>query len=162
MIKQIKRGKHKAHLAWDDPREDMFPKLKLWADMKMTPEKITYVYVLVNYWSTTEQDLDRIYKIKSLGMMPFVMIYDKGEFFQGEQRLRPDVWDRFSEEQIFHACVCRQMQRWCNNPFVCGSNIPFEEYERYQGMLHRWENCEQEFKPRLRLHGKTDEQMSLF
>lgn len=157
LIKKIKRGGHKHHLAWDDPREDMFPKLKLWADMHITPEKQTYCYVLTNYWSTIEQDLERIYKIKSLGIMPFVMIYDKGEFFWGKARLRPDVWERFSEEQIYHACVCRQMQRWCNNPFIAGKNIPFDEYERYITMKRRWESRTEEFSRR-----KDDRQISLF
>ena len=41
-----------------------------------SPEKLR-VYVLTNFNTTHEQDLERIYKLRELDYDPFVMIYDK-------------------------------------------------------------------------------------
>ena len=39
-------------------------------------------YVLIGYWSTPEEDMMRIEKLRSLGINPFVMPYDKKEKYQ--------------------------------------------------------------------------------
>ena len=67
------------HFAWDRyedkdlivPKFEFFKKITGWAESKMG------VYVLTNYNTTLEQDLDRIYTLKSLGYNPYLMIYEK-------------------------------------------------------------------------------------
>lgn len=65
------------------------------------------VYVLCNYDTTIEQDIERIQFIRSLKFSPFPMIYDK-------EHADP---------------VYRKLQRWCNN-FIFWKVPTFEEYKR--------------------------------
>ena len=61
------------HVAWDNPADDILPRLKEMIQ-HVKPYKIT-CYVLIGYWSTPEQDLYRVRKLKELGIMPFVQPY---------------------------------------------------------------------------------------
>lgn len=63
------------HIAWDDPKENLLPKLK---------EIIKYIkpwrlmcYVLIGYWSTEKEDLYRIDELEKLGIDQFVMPFNK-------------------------------------------------------------------------------------
>jgi hypothetical protein len=61
-------------------------------------------YVLVEYWSTKEEDLDRIYWLKHKGIDPYVMPYKKTRY-------------------------ALDLARWCNTRKAIGS-CDFEEYNR--------------------------------
>jgi hypothetical protein len=63
------------HIAWDNPKDDLLPKLQHLTKW-IKPYKIM-CYVLIGYWSTKEQDLYRIAKLAELGITPFVMAYNK-------------------------------------------------------------------------------------
>lgn len=67
------------HFALDNPKDTklVIEKLTLLRDMTNWKRGKVSVYVLVNFGSTLEQDLKRIYAIKELGFNPYVMIYDK-------------------------------------------------------------------------------------
>jgi len=69
------------HFAWDryEDRDKVVPKLQLYADVaKFSPHgHKAIVYTLVNFSTTLEQDLDRIYTLRDMGYWPYVMIYDK-------------------------------------------------------------------------------------
>ena len=67
------------------------------------------VYVLCNFDTTTEQDLDRIYTLRKMGYLPYVMLYDKDNIPRGHD--------------------LRKMQRWVNNRFIFMSCETFEEYK---------------------------------
>lgn len=41
------------------------------------PDHSAIVYVLVNFDTTIEQDLERIYTLRELGYWAYIMIYDK-------------------------------------------------------------------------------------
>lgn len=69
--------------------------------------KVT-VYILCNYDTTIEEDLQRIEFVKSIGATPYVMIYNKN--------LLP------KQSQII------KMQRWCNAPQILFST----EWKDYQ------------------------------
>lgn len=78
-LNKIKRYKQ-IHIAWDNPKDDLIPKLK---------EIIKYIkpyklmcYVLVGYWSTPEEDLYRVEKLRELGIDPFVMPFNKSDKYQ--------------------------------------------------------------------------------
>lgn len=68
------------HIAWDDPEQDLLPKLKeviKW----IKPYKLM-CYVLIGYNSTEEQDIHRIESLRSLKIDPFVMPFNKQYRYQ--------------------------------------------------------------------------------
>jgi len=116
------------YFAWDDPREDLrdvFTWLR--PQLKQRDNDLT-VYVLVNYWSTIEEDLKRIYWLRDNGFSPYVMIYDKQKFVDQAGNWLPDVWQKYDLDELIHFKICHQMQRWCNNRFVFNKVKRFEEY----------------------------------
>ena len=88
------------------------------------------VYVLVNYDTTTEQDLERIYLCRSLEWTPYIMIYNKSVFFDRRGRLNPkeELLKEHTMEEIEHVRICQRMQRWCNN-FIFWKVPKFEDYD---------------------------------
>ena len=68
------------HFAWDNIKDEKIitEKLKLYIDnAKYNNYRKITVYILCNFNSTFEEDLYRIYKVRDLGVTPYVMIYDK-------------------------------------------------------------------------------------
>lgn len=108
VLKQIKV--RRIHFAWDNPRDKTVqPALERFAEawgIKPKDRSIV-VYVLVNYWSTMDQDIARITWLRDRGYAPFVMVYDKPN----------------APEEIRH------MQRWCNNRWVFYRCKNFEDYD---------------------------------
>ena len=98
------------HFAWDDPRDKIIPqKLQHFRDRTGWGRHKVVVYVLTNFWSTKEEDLERIYTIRDMGFTPFDMVYERHLLPRGHEVLR--------------------MQRWCNNKFVFRSTKSYEEYD---------------------------------
>lgn len=95
------------HFAWDNYEFETYEKLKKIRPLLNKCERNVRVYVLTNFNTTTEQDLERIYKLKELEYDPFVMIYDKPNAPKGTKRL----------------------QRWCNNKFIFRTCEKFDEYK---------------------------------
>lgn len=99
------------HFAWDryEDKDKVLPKLKLYAEVsKHSPRTHnSIVYTLVNFSTTLEQDLDRIYTLRDLGYWPYVMIYDKEH------------------------CNYRykMLARWVNNRFIFAKCKRFEDYK---------------------------------
>ena len=102
------------HFAWDryEDRDIVLPKLRLYANMatKLFHSHNANVYVLVNYDSTIEQDLDRIYTLRDMGYWAYVMIYDK----------------RNAEHRY------KDLQRWCNNRLIFAKCPRFEDYGKVE------------------------------
>ncbi len=78
-IKQLKIHKQ-IRTAWDDPRQDLTRNLADMADV-FGKSKIM-VYVLIGYWSTPEEDIYRVDKIRELGLDPWIMPYNKRDPYQ--------------------------------------------------------------------------------
>lgn len=95
------------HFAWDNPKDDLEPKFRMFKQMFRRNSDYGIVYCLVNYNSTIEEDLYRIYTLRDLGFHPYVMVYDK-----------PNA-------DIIH----KRLQRWVNNKFIFGTTKRFEDYE---------------------------------
>ena len=99
------------HFAWDryEDKDKVLPKLKLYAEVsKHTPNTHNaIVYTLVNFSTTLEQDLDRIYTLRELGYWPYVMVYDKEHCNYQYKRLA----------------------RWVNNRFIFAKCKRFEDYK---------------------------------
>jgi len=95
------------HFAWDQYDESVYDKLKKFrSEFRFDGRKLR-VFVLVNYNTTFEQDLDRVYKLRELDYDPYVMIYDK-------PKARKEI---------------KQLQRWVNNKILWRVINTFEEYK---------------------------------
>ena len=96
------------HFAWDNA-EDMktFEMLKEYRNGFNDRDDKLLVYVLTNFNSTFEQDLERVYKLREIGYDPYVMIYDKLN----------------APKQIRH------LQRWCNSKFIFRTCKDFKDYK---------------------------------
>lgn len=97
------------HFAWDNPQDNLGKHFEHYASKaKHKPHgHFGMVYVLVNFNSTMEENLRRIYTLRDLNYDPYVMIYDKPNASQEVKRL----------------------QRWCNNKFIFRSCEWFLNYE---------------------------------
>ena len=108
MLKQIKIKQW--HFAWDryQDKELIIPKFRLFKEITGVRDRNAIVYVLCNYDTTIEQDLERIYTLREMGYWAYVMLYDK--------------------EHIPRGHVLRKLQRWVNNRFVFAKCATFEDY----------------------------------
>lgn len=102
------------HFAWDryEDREKILPKFKMFKELTGWDKRKLTVYVLTNFDTTIEQDLERIYTLRDIGYWPYVMIYDKEHTKQGD--------------------TVRKIQRWVNMraTFDC-----VERFEDYKGCV---------------------------
>ena len=107
-LKQIKVKQ--VHFAWDryEDREVILPKFKEVKEILGWDKRKLPVYVLVNFNTTIEQDLERIYTLRDLGYWPYVMIYNK-------QNTKPSD-------------PVRRLQRWVNMRAGFDSVPRFEDY----------------------------------
>lgn len=115
-IEAIKRLKIKnIHFAWDLMRNSaaICRGLELWKRFgKKTPHgSWGSVYVLVNFNTTIEENLERIYTLRDMGFDPYVMIYNKPN----------------APREI------RMCQRWCNNKRIFKTTARFEDYDPKRG-----------------------------
>ena len=110
-IEALNRIKLEAvHFAWDnyDDGDIILSKLHMYARLsKQKPHSHNaIVYVLCNYNTTIDQDLDRIYALRDIGYWAYVMLYDKPNAPKEHRRL----------------------QRWCNNRPIFAKCEKFEDY----------------------------------
>lgn len=108
----IKRMKIKqVHFAWDryEDKDMIVPKFKTFKEITQWDKRKLAVYVLTNFNTTLEQDLERIYTLRDLGYWPYVMIYEK-------EKLPPKH-------------TLRRLQRWVNMRAVFEKIPKFEDYK---------------------------------
>ena len=125
------------HFAWDDPKENLENKFERIAESGLVRADRCGVYVLTNFWSTTEQDLHRIYTLRKYGFVPYVMIYDKQKFVHDNGKWKDGVADKFTIEQLRHFKTCQHLQRWCNNRALIKVSPNFENYEPYSAWISK-------------------------
>ena len=103
------------HFAWDYMKEEkpVLRGLELYRQMAKRKPHGSYgaVYVLVNYDTTMEENLHRIYTLRDMGYDPYVMIYNKPT----------------ASREI------RLLQRWCNNRRIFRSVKNFYDYDPARG-----------------------------
>lgn len=98
------------HFAYDriQDKDVVEPALSKFKEATGYNHRKVMVYILVNFDTTLEEDLHRIYFCRELDFDPFVMIYDKA-----------------------HADpIYKSLQRWCNNNFIFYKTERFEDYKR--------------------------------
>lgn len=110
MIRKIKLKN--VHFAWDrfQDKDIVVPKLKIFRDITGFDRHKVTVYMLCNFDTTFEQDLERVYTLREIGFQPYVMLYDKEHIPKGHR--------------------LRKLQRWCNSPVIFNKVKTFEEYSR--------------------------------
>ena len=113
MLKAIKTKE--LHFAWDryQDKDKILPKFKMFKDITGIRERDLLVYVLCNFDTTVEQDLERIYTLREMGYWAYVMLYDK--------------------EHIPKGHILRKLQRWVNNRVIFATCPTFEEYLKRKG-----------------------------
>lgn len=94
------------HFAWDNYEFKTYEKLKEFRPLLNFNFRKLRVYVLTNFNTTFEQDLERIYKLKELGYDPYVMIYEK---WRAPKKIK-------------------KLQRWVNSKWIFRSCDKFEDY----------------------------------
>ena len=97
------------HFAWDryEDKDKILPKFQLFAEhYGKTLRHNVGVYTIVNYNTTLEQDLDRIYTLRGMGYWPYIMIYDK-----------------YNAPKVY-----RRLQRWVNMRSTFAVVERFEDY----------------------------------
>ena len=109
MIKQMKVKN--IHFAWDkyEDKDIVIPKFKTFKEFTGWEYQKLTVYILCNFDTTFEQDLERVYTIRDLGYSPFVMLYDKEHIPTGHK--------------------LKHLQRWVNNRIVFRSCDKFENFD---------------------------------
>lgn len=112
-VKLICQIKIKAiHFAWDDykQKDKVLKGLQCFAEN--CKNKIsTYhaqVYCLVNFDTTHEQDLERVYTLRDMGFEPYIMVYDK------------------EHADPFY----KSLQRWVNMRAIFNTIKTFDEYDK--------------------------------
>lgn len=109
MLNQVKIKE--IHFAWDryEDKELVLEKLRMYAEVgKFKPHSHNaIVYTIVNFDTTFEQDLERIYTLREMGYWAYVMIYDKQHCAQ----------------------KYKDLQRWVNNRFIFAKCEKFEDYK---------------------------------
>lgn len=108
-IKLINRMRLRTlHFAWDNPKENLEPMFSFFSKRFTRRLDKGTVYVLTNFNSSMEENLYRIYTLRSLGFKPYVMIYNKPN----------------ASKEI------RSLQRWCNNKIIFNACPDFLDYKK--------------------------------
>lgn len=115
-IEAINRMKIKdIHFAWDYMKEEkpVLRGLELYRSMATRKPHGDWatVYVLVNYDTTMEENLYRIYTLRDMGYAPYVMIWNKPK----------------APKEI------RYLQRWCNNRKIFKTTPNFYDFDPKKG-----------------------------
>lgn len=109
MLKQMKIKQ--VHFAWDkyEDKEIVVPIFRAFKEVTGWDKRKLGVYVLTNFNTTFDQDLERVYTLRDLGYSPYVMIYDKHNVPRGHD--------------------LRRLQRWVNSRVAFSAVEKFEDFK---------------------------------
>lgn len=117
MIAACRLLEQEIHFAWDryQDKETVLPRLQFFKDIyekrrKWTPQH-KIVYTLVNFDTTKEQDLERIYTLREIGYWAYIMVYDK----------------EHNRDQFY-----KDIQRWVNNRKIFAVCPTLEDYLKFK------------------------------
>ena len=108
MIKQLRVDS--VHFAWDryEDKDIIIPKFKAFKEITGWKARKTIVFVLTNFNTTFEQDLERVYTLREMDYDPYIMIYNK-QLTKGKEQVR-------------------LLQRYVNNRKIFKTIKRFEDY----------------------------------
>ena len=100
------------HFAWDryQDKDVILPRFEEYRKISKVRQRDLIVFVLCNFDTTIEQDLERIYTLRDMGYSPYVMLYDKDHIPNGHD--------------------LKRMQRWVNSRWIFWKTERFEDYKR--------------------------------
>lgn len=103
------------HFAWDryEDKDLIVPKFKMFKEITGWRARKTSVFVLTNFNTTIEQDLERIYTLRDMDYDPYVMVYDK--------------------QHTNSRDTVRLLQRYVNNRKIFKTIKRFEDYDPHMG-----------------------------
>ena len=110
------------HFAWDRylDKDIVVPKFKMfrevWEQYRKWNEHGKIVYTLVNFDTTPEQDLERIYTLREMGYWAYIMIYDK----------------EHSTDPFY-----KDLARWVNNRVIFAVCPTFDDYIKYKSQINK-------------------------
>lgn len=113
-IRYIKQMKIKTiHFAWDryQDKEIVVPKLKEFKHETGWNRRKMIVYILCNFDTTFEQDIERVMTCREIGVYPYIMLYQKDKIPRGH--------------------ILKKLQRWVNSRWVWESCDSFDDYLAY-------------------------------
>lgn len=98
------------HFAWDryEDKDTILPKFQMFKNVSGWGYSKLSVYVLTNFDTTFEQDLERVYTLRNMGYDPYIMVYDKAH--------------TTTKDNV------RRLQRWVNNRILFRAVPTFEQY----------------------------------
>lgn len=98
------------HFAWDryEDKDSILPKFQMFKEISGWGYSKLSVFVLTNYDTTFEQDLERVYTLRDMGYDPYIMVYDKAH--------------TTSRDNV------RRLQRWVNTRRLFRTVKNFEDY----------------------------------
>lgn len=107
-IKQLRVDS--VHFAWDryEDKDIIIPKFKAFKEITWWRARKTSVFVLTNFNTTFEQDLERVYTLRDMDYNPYIMIYNK-QLTKGNEPVR-------------------LLQRYVNNRKIFKTVKRFEDY----------------------------------
>lgn len=113
MMSQIKVKE--LHFAWDryEDKEMILPRFREFRNVSKVRPRDLVVFVLTNFNTTFEQDLERVYTLRDMGYAPYIMIYDKEHLPKGHR--------------------IRKLQRWVNSRWIFWKVDNFEDYQKQEG-----------------------------
>ena len=115
MLNQCKLSQ--IHFAWDryEDKDKVLPKFRLfrevWSRHRKWNEHGIIVYTIVNFNTTPEQDLERVYTLRQMGYWAYIMVYDKEH-----------CTDPFYKD----------LARWVNNRYIFAKCPTFDEYLKFK------------------------------
>ena len=119
-IRTIQKMKIKRiHFAWDryEDKDYILPKFEMFKRITQWDKRKLIVYVLTNFNTTHEQDLERIEILRNMGYWPYVMIYEKEKLPKGHITLK--------------------LQRWCNMRAIFENVKSFSDYQNTQKIEYK-------------------------
>lgn len=108
MIKQVKTKN--IHFAWDryEDKDMIIPKFKMFKELTGWDKGKMSVFILTNFDTTFQQDLERVYILRELGYSPYIMIYNRQAVRRGSD--------------------LRRLQRWVNSRVAFAAVEKFEDF----------------------------------
>jgi len=107
------------HIAWDNPKDDILPKVK--EMLKHVKKYKITCYVLIGYWSTPKEDYYRVQELRNLGIDPFVQPYRDFENKRKPTQYEKDFAGWVNKKERFNAFDFKDFKP--RKGFVCSQYL---------------------------------------
>jgi hypothetical protein len=115
------------HIAWDNPKDDIIPRIKEMS-RHVKRYKVT-CYVLIGYWSTPEQDYERVIKLRELGVDPFVQPFRSYDNKRIPSQYEKDFAAWVNKKERFNSFDFKDFQP--RKGFYCKKYMAINEVEKH-------------------------------